>query len=166
MATNKRDLRAYVRYDGTGRIIPGSLVLRRNKPKVGNWKEIQTYECCDGGGCCSDGTVQLIVSLPSGPEGPTLPAGEICSTQLNIGCPAPNGGDNILTYTSGVITPGVTLTTYTELLDWLNTNFNYLGFTWLLTGPSTIEVIIDKKYLTCNCQNPTIVLFSFGECPA
>ena len=51
MATNKRDLRAYVRYDGTGRIIAGSLVLRRSKPKVGNWKEIQTYECCDGGGC-------------------------------------------------------------------------------------------------------------------
>ena len=47
MATNKRDLRAYVRYDGTGRIIPGSLVLRRSKPKVGDWKEIQTYECCD-----------------------------------------------------------------------------------------------------------------------
>lgn len=51
MATNKRDLRAYVRYDGTGRIIPGSLVLRRSKPKVGDWKEIQTYECCDSGGC-------------------------------------------------------------------------------------------------------------------
>lgn len=47
MATNKRDLRAYVRYDGTGRIIPGSLVLRRAKPKVGDWKEIQTYECCN-----------------------------------------------------------------------------------------------------------------------
>jgi hypothetical protein len=47
MATNKRDLKAYVRYDGTGRVIPGSLVLRRNKPKVGNWKEIQAYECCN-----------------------------------------------------------------------------------------------------------------------
>jgi len=47
MATNKRDLKAYVRFDGTGRIIPGSLVLRRNKPKNGNWKETQAYECCD-----------------------------------------------------------------------------------------------------------------------
>jgi hypothetical protein len=51
MATNKRDLKAYVRFDGTGRIIPGSLVLRRNKPKNGNWKETQAYECCDGSGC-------------------------------------------------------------------------------------------------------------------
>lgn len=47
MATNKRDLKAYVRFDGTGRIVPGSLVLRRSKPKNGNWKEIQTYECCN-----------------------------------------------------------------------------------------------------------------------
>lgn len=47
MSSNKRDLKAYVRYDGTGRVIAGSLVLRRNKPKVGNWKEIQTYECCN-----------------------------------------------------------------------------------------------------------------------
>ena len=47
MATNKRDLKAYVRFDGTGRIIPGSLVLRRAKPKVGNWKEIEAYECCN-----------------------------------------------------------------------------------------------------------------------
>lgn len=47
MATNKRDLKAYSRFDGTGRIVPGSTVLRRNKPKVGNWKEVQAYECCD-----------------------------------------------------------------------------------------------------------------------
>jgi hypothetical protein len=44
--TNKRDLKAYVRYDGSGRVIAGSLVLRRSKPKVGQWHEIQGYECC------------------------------------------------------------------------------------------------------------------------
>ena len=47
MATNKKSLRAFVRYDGTGRVIPSSVILARKKPKVGNWKEIQTYECCD-----------------------------------------------------------------------------------------------------------------------
>ena len=46
MATNKRDLKAYARFDGTGRIVPGSLVLRRAKPKVGRWKEVEAYECC------------------------------------------------------------------------------------------------------------------------
>jgi hypothetical protein len=47
MASNKKDLKAYVRYDGTGRLISGSLILQRFKPKVGNWKRIQAYECCD-----------------------------------------------------------------------------------------------------------------------
>jgi hypothetical protein len=47
MATNKKDLKAFVRYDGTGRIIPGSLILQRNKPKVGNWQQTNAYECCD-----------------------------------------------------------------------------------------------------------------------
>jgi hypothetical protein len=47
MATNNRPLKAYVRFDGTGRIVPGSLVLRRNKPKVGKWQEVAAYECCN-----------------------------------------------------------------------------------------------------------------------
>ncbi len=47
MATNKRELKAYVRFDGTGRIVPSSLILRKNKPKVGKWQEIPAYECCN-----------------------------------------------------------------------------------------------------------------------
>jgi hypothetical protein len=44
---NKNALQAYVRFDGTGRVIPGSLILNRFKPKVGNWEQIGSYECCD-----------------------------------------------------------------------------------------------------------------------
>lgn len=47
MASNKRGLQAYVRYDGNGRIIPGSLILNRFKPAVGNWQETPAYECCN-----------------------------------------------------------------------------------------------------------------------
>ena len=46
MATNNK-LKAYVRFDGTGRVIAGSLILQRSKPKVGNWKEIDANECCN-----------------------------------------------------------------------------------------------------------------------
>lgn len=45
--SNRKDLKAFVRYDGTGRIIPGSLILQRSKPKVGDWKQIDAYECCN-----------------------------------------------------------------------------------------------------------------------
>jgi hypothetical protein len=44
---NNRPLKAYVRYDGSGRVVSGSLILRKNKPKVGKWKEITAYECCN-----------------------------------------------------------------------------------------------------------------------
>jgi hypothetical protein len=48
MATiDKRPLKAYVRFDGSGRIVPSSLILRRKKPKVGKWIEIPAYECCN-----------------------------------------------------------------------------------------------------------------------
>ena len=46
MTPNKRDLKAFVRYDGSGRVVAGSLILRKQKPKVGKWTEIQGYECC------------------------------------------------------------------------------------------------------------------------
>jgi hypothetical protein len=52
MTPNKRDLKAYARFDGTGRVVPGSLVLRRSIPKNGNWKQMQAYECCDTFGAC------------------------------------------------------------------------------------------------------------------
>lgn len=53
MASNKRDLKAYVRYDGNGRLIAGSLILSRVKPKVGDWKEVEAYECCNPPSCIS-----------------------------------------------------------------------------------------------------------------
>jgi hypothetical protein len=40
-------LKAFVRFDATGRIIPGSLILRAQAPKVGNWTETNAYECCN-----------------------------------------------------------------------------------------------------------------------
>lgn len=40
-------LNAYVRFDGTGKIVPSSVILQRSKPKVGNWKEIDANECCN-----------------------------------------------------------------------------------------------------------------------
>ena len=45
--SNKRINKAYVRYDGNGRVIAGSLILNRFKPQVGNWSEIPAYECCN-----------------------------------------------------------------------------------------------------------------------
>lgn len=47
MASNKRHFKMYARYDGTGKIIPGSNIWAKKAPKVGNWVEVQAYECCN-----------------------------------------------------------------------------------------------------------------------
>ena len=47
MAQLDKNLRAYVRFDGSGRIVASSLILRKRKPKVGKWKEIPANECCN-----------------------------------------------------------------------------------------------------------------------
>jgi len=39
-------LKAYVRFDGRGRVVAGSLILSPTKPKNGDWREVQRYSCC------------------------------------------------------------------------------------------------------------------------
>jgi hypothetical protein len=67
---NKRPLKAFVRYDGTGRVISGSLILQANKPKVGNWQEIDAYECCN-----STTTTTTTTATPTTTTTTTLPPG-------------------------------------------------------------------------------------------
>jgi hypothetical protein len=48
MATiDKRILKAFVRLDYSNRVVPTSLILRKNKPKVGRWVEVPAWECCN-----------------------------------------------------------------------------------------------------------------------
>lgn len=44
---NNRKLRAFMRVDGSGRKVIGSLILRLKMPKFGNWVEVPAYECCN-----------------------------------------------------------------------------------------------------------------------
>jgi len=46
MSTSNK-LKAFVRFDGSGRVVPSSVILARFKPKVGNYHEIDAYECCN-----------------------------------------------------------------------------------------------------------------------
>jgi hypothetical protein len=46
-SNNNNKLKAFVRFDGSGRIIPSSLIVQAFKPKVGNWQEIDAKECCN-----------------------------------------------------------------------------------------------------------------------
>jgi hypothetical protein len=59
-------LKAFVRFDGSGRVIPSSLILQKSKPKVGNWKEINAKECCNytPGTTTTTTTTSGVVNMP------------------------------------------------------------------------------------------------------
>lgn len=46
MSDNRKNFKAFIRYDGSGRTVPSSLILRKKKPRVGKWIEVPAYECC------------------------------------------------------------------------------------------------------------------------
>ena len=46
-SNNNNKLKAFVRFDGSGRIVPSSLIVQAFKPAVGNYKEIDAKECCN-----------------------------------------------------------------------------------------------------------------------
>jgi hypothetical protein len=133
MATNNRPLKAYVRYDGSGRAVSSSLIWRKNKPKVGNWKEVQGYECCNpgGGSPLSNTTICAVVDEEI-----------IGNATYRISI---QGSDTFVF--SSFTTPATLVTTYQELVEFLNTNFSFLGqFTYsapnqiclqISTGPVT-----------------------------
>jgi len=72
--STRKHLKAYVRYDGTGRIIPGSLILNKFKPAVGDWSEINAYECCNPTPPIPLGCNNFWINQTFNPEGPEVAA--------------------------------------------------------------------------------------------
>lgn len=52
-SNNNNKLKAFVRFDGSGRIVPGSLVVQSIKPKDGKWNQINSKECCLNNECAA-----------------------------------------------------------------------------------------------------------------
>ena len=129
MATNNRTLKAYVRFDGTGRIVAGSLILAKNKPKVGNWKEITAYECCND--------VTLTFDMPDV---------SINDVSLRLFC---NG-----TQISYAYTPRDSANV-TDVVNILNDTFNMLG---VFSNPSAqiIQLVMSGAQKTALCPVGTL----------
>lgn len=143
--TNKRPLKAYVRYDGSGRAVSSSLIWRKNKPKVGNWKEVQGYECCN-----NDVTNLFIQELQ-------LPGTSLTALQLTVACinyPSPGSQVRFLDMYVPYIGPAPA--TPEELITLLNDQLSFLGVFTLLT-PTTANLAINSSYLASGvCANPQV----------
>ena len=128
--TNKRDLKAYVRYDGSGRVIAGSLVLRRAKPKVGNWKEVQGYECCN----------QLFVLT-------VVPASIGTAMSFTLKC------DGVTL----IFNEGIGASTIEGVIANLNAQLPGLG-TFVLVGEDTIQLTVTSVLKDALCPTGTLTI--------
>lgn len=129
MAQLNKNLKAFVRFDGSGRVVSSSLILRKNKPKVGKWKEIPANECCND--------VTLTFTVPS----PT-----ITNVTVRLFC---NG--TLINY---LFTPSDS-TTIGSLISILNETFNVLGE---FTNPSgnIIQLVMSGSQKSALCPVGTL----------
>ena len=117
---NQRNLKAFVRFDGSGRIVAGSLILRKQKPKVGRWYEIPAYQCCN------DVPTVLTDTIPG-----EFPLSYI---SINMRC----DGSNVETvYTNGEAS------TMEELIQFLNDNEETRQYgTYAAVDETTVQLTV------------------------
>jgi hypothetical protein len=133
--SNQRNLKAFVRYDGSGRVVAGSLILRKNKPKVGNWQQIQGYECCNGA------TLTTTVATT------------ITNFQIRLFC----GGSLTETLISGQNSSSVA-----DLVTKLNAAYSLLGV-FSTTGGTNLTLVMTGSQVQAICPNsaPTFTVTAY-----
>lgn len=131
---NQRNLKAFVRFDGSGRIVAGSLVLRKNKPKVGRWYEIPAYQCCND----VPTILTVDVNLPMNYPGVTMYCDE---SQVDY----------------QYIEDSTSLTTTTALVNSLNTaeSTRQLG-TYAVIDSNTIQLTVPLSVKNRLCPDGTL----------
>jgi len=121
MINQPKDLKAFVRYDGSGRVVSSSLILRKTKPKVGNWKQVQGYECNSGGTsyeirATASGAVSTVITYRTGIDnstqtinlvGTTLLVATICAVTGSVTATNAAGTTTIITAGAGCACSGL-----------------------------------------------------------
>lgn len=128
------NLKAFVRIDANKRVVPSSLVLRKSKPKNGNWFEIDANTCCGAGGTIVADITALDLVADA-------------SVTVNVGC-------------GSLFASGVTITTTgadepakrANLVSQLNTLFGNYGVFTLATANSISFVSAS------GCVNPVFAI--------
>jgi hypothetical protein len=129
-----KDLKAYVRYDGSGRVVSGSLVFRKKKPKNGRWVEIPKNLCCNG----NPSSTTTTTTQGGGGNTPTAWVTYIAGNQESA-CTQTSGWNFVL-YTAGS-TLGAGVVLYTDAA--LTTEFNSYQYASILYNNGTLYQLSD-----------------------
>ena len=154
MATNNRPLKAFIRYDGSGRAVSSSLIWRKNKPKVGNWKEVQGYECCDTFECI----VPPVLLSKTVTGGFPVNTADGCVPFCNFSC---NGSDIwIIEGFLGSVEP----LSLEEYVDRLNEMYSWVGI-WTLNG-TIVTLEMNGGVTKALCPTGELTMIISTACPA
>jgi hypothetical protein len=141
--SNNRPLKSYIRYDGSGRAVSSSLIWRKNKPKVGNWKEVQGYECCNPGG----GTFTTEIVFPTNPEFPD-------QIFIGVGFIVKCNGGSVIAY---FIEYPLEINTTQEVVDYLNPLLSGVA-TFSVVNGTTISVSFSQVIADALCPSGTLTV--------
>jgi hypothetical protein len=148
-----KDLKAFVRYDGSGRVVSGSLVFRKKKPKNGRWVEITKNECCS--------------ETPSSTTTTTTQGGGVTPTAFiqiywfirNNACTSTADGQFVVYSASSTLSEGSTV--FTDAALTIPVQFGYIimglqmGATKYLVGQGGVLSVLD-------CTNSFTLPFWYG----
>lgn len=138
---NQRNLKAFVRYDGSGRVVAGSLILRKQKPKVGRWQEIPAYQCCN------DVPTVLTDTIP----------GEFPLTYVSIRMFC---GES----TASTVYTSEGAADMAELIDLLNSNTELRAFgTYVALDETTVQLTVPLSVKNSLCPNDTLSFNIFED---
>lgn len=140
---NQRDLKAFVRYDGSGRVVAGSLIFRRKKPTIGNFQQVQSYQCCN-----FDQSTIVVAVQSSYPF--TYPDFVIQG----------NGGVDQYVYGYG---DNTSVADVYELMDYNNSKYGYLGTFKVLSGDLVFTPNASTAAFFVASGSTSLEAFSFAD---
>lgn len=147
---NQSKLKAWVRYDGTGRVVTAGPIFQANKPKVGNWRQMNIDLCCNPGGSTTTTTTQ-------GGGGGVTPTAWVAYVASNpYSACQQNGGTSTILYTStSVLSTGVTLyqdaaltIPYNSVVYGTSVNINGTLYALVDNAPPVISAVISCNPFT------------------
>jgi hypothetical protein len=141
MFNQKKTLKGWVRFDGNNNAVAGSLIFRKNKPKVGNWKEYTDVNLC-----CSPYT--LISNVVPG-----TPPSNLCAVGFGIYC----NEFSVLSATSTLNLFDVSAQT---IVDGLNAQFSFLG-TWVVVSTSEVGLQFKQTIADSLCPSGALSIDFF-----
>ena len=132
-------IKAFTRLDGSGRVIPSSTVLRKEKPKTGKWIEIQAYECCNA---------SVFLSTP--------PADiSLATVVFTLEC----DGTAVAVAT---LTPTVATATIEDIVALLNDKIGFYGLFSVSSSGVDVELRLKDSISSALCADPADLLFTIN----